>query len=138
MSTGPIGAIIVELRDANIASKRVSGHEPAMGWARGTGSYQRFVVVSDLGGPPVRNVVHRKRIGVRAYGVTGQDAEALYGEIQDVLHLAGPRLPGNLRPIYNSRDDTGGSEQRDPDTQQPYYDGVYVVTHWFGPPLAGS
>ena len=135
MSTGPEGAIIAELRAANIASKRVRGYEPDDGDARGPGSYQRFVVVVDLGGAPVREIIHRKRILVRAYGATYQDAEALYGEIQDVLHLAGPRLPGNLKPIYNSRDDTGGSEHRDPDTGQPYYEGVFVVTHWIGPAL---
>jgi len=142
MANDPMGAIITELRLLNVASGRVRGSEPAgasddyEGDALGPGHYKRFVVIVDLGGPPVRNIIQRKRYAFRCYGATFQDAAALYGEVQDALHLAGPRLPATLKPLYQTRDSTGGSEHSDPDTGQPYYDGIFVATSWIGPPLS--
>ena len=134
MSADPVGTIINELRGANIASGRVRGEEADPGDARDPGHYQRFVVVTDIGGPPVRNIIQRKRIMIRCYGATYQDAGALYGEVQELLHLRGVRATGS-KPILQSRDNTGGSEHHDPETGQPYYDGVFVVTQWIGPSL---
>jgi hypothetical protein len=132
MSADPMGTIIAELVAANVASGRVRGNEPRgrstnyEGDALGPGSYKRFVVVVDLGGPPiVRTAAQGLRYAVRAYGATYQDARALYGEVQDVLHLAGNRIGVAEIPIYQSLDDTGGSAHKDPDTGQPYYDGVF-------------
>jgi hypothetical protein len=143
MSADHIGAIVDELRAQNIAGKRVRAFEPAgastsyEGDALGPGHYKRFVVIVDNGGPPVRHIIHRKRFIVRAYGATMQDAAALYGEVQEALHLVGPRI-GLPKPLYQSRDNTGGSAAKDPNTAQPYYDGVYVITSWIGPALVGS
>lgn len=123
----PLGALITELRTANIASKRVAGFEPDAGWALPKGSYQRFVVLSVLGSPRFhRTPLQETRVGVRAYGATPQDAVALYNEISDVVDNAGPRLVGSKR-IYQSLDDTGGSESKDPDTGQPVATGVVVL-----------
>lgn len=124
----PIGAIVNELRTANIASKRVRGGEPAVGDAKPAGSYQRFVVLVHLAGPRLhRTPMAIHRIAVRAYAPTFQDASVLYGEISDVLDNAGPRLSDAGVAIYQSLDDTGGSAEKDPDTGQPYESGVLEV-----------
>ena len=121
----PMGTIIAELKTANLASGRVRGGEPAPGDARAAGSFQRFVVLTDLGGRRYgRTPLQQLRYGFRCYGSTYQDARALYAELSDTLHIAGPRIGGTGVAIYQSVDDTGGSANRDPDTQQPYYDGV--------------
>jgi hypothetical protein len=123
-----MGALIAELRAANIASQRVRGGEPAPGDAKAAGSYQRFVVLSRLGvSREHRAPMQEVRIGVRAYGVTFQDAAALYGQISDVVDNAGPRLSGSGVAIYQSLDDTGGTAEKDPDTGQPYESGVIAL-----------
>jgi hypothetical protein len=121
----PLGALIVELRNAGIASGRVRGGEPAKDDAKGAGSYQRFVVLVRLGAARLHRAgVADHRIGVRAYGATAQDAAALWGEISDAIDNAGPRLSASGVAIHQSLDATGGNAQRDPDTGQPYEDGV--------------
>jgi hypothetical protein len=124
----PVGAVVTELRTANIASKRVRAGEAAPGDAKDAGTFQRFVVLVVLG----YQRLHRApmaiwRLGVRAYAPTFQDATVLFGEISDALDNAGPRLSASGVPIYQSLDDTGGSAGKDPDTQQPYMDGVVEV-----------
>src|SRR5262245_34176928 len=123
-----MGLLITELRTANIASGRVRAMEPDAGDAKDAHSYQRFVVIVDLGGEPVRHVIQRLRYAIRCYGATKQDARDLWGDVRDALHLAGIRRNISGVVIYNSRDDTGGSVHRDPDTGQPYYDGTYEIT----------
>ncbi len=124
----PMGMLVDELRDANIASGRVRTQQPDKNDAKDARHYQRFVVIVDLGGPPVRQTIQRLRYAVRTYGATKQDARALWGEVQEVWHLAGPRISLSGVAVYQTRDDTGGSAFTDPDTGQPYYDGVYEVT----------
>lgn len=134
----PMGSVIYELRAANVASKRVRAGEaaPAVvvngvtvdGDVRPFGSFQRFVVISDLGGPRFhRTPLQILRYAIRCYGVTYQDARDLYGEVSDVLDNAGPRYGPTDVPIYQTLDDTGGSAGKDPDTGQPYYDGVFEI-----------
>lgn len=124
----PMGLLIEELRTANVASGRVRTFQPDVGDARSHATgYRRFVVLVDLGGEPIRQIIQRRRIAVRAYGVTKEDASRLYNEVRDVWHLAGIRSDSGV-VVYNSRDDTGGSIHTDPDTGQPYYDGVYEIT----------
>jgi hypothetical protein len=127
----PLGALIVELRNANIAGGRVRGGEPAPkaagyeGDALGPGHFKRFVVLVRLGADRLhRTPVATHRIGVRAYGATYQDAAALYGEISDLLDNAGPRLTNAGVAIYQSLDISGGNAERDPDTSQPFEVGV--------------
>ena len=124
----PTGTIVAELRTAGLASGRVAAGEAPPAWAQGPGHYQRFVVLTRL----VTNRVKRApvqvvRLGFRCYGVTWQDAAALYGELSDALHLAGPRIGGTGVGVYLTTDDQGGSAQKDPDTSQPYEDGVIAL-----------
>lgn len=133
-----MGALIAELRAASIASGRVRGGEPAPGDAKAAGSYQRFVVLTRLGYQRLhRTPLAIHRIGVRAYAPTFQDAAALYGEISDVIDNAGPRMSAAELPIYQTLDDIGSGASKDPDTHQPYEEGVielFAGTHV----LAGS
>lgn len=134
----PTGAIIRELQVANLASGRVRGFEPAPDDALGPGHFKRFVVITRLPGParehraPFQYVV----LGVRAYGATAQDAVALYGELSDALDNIGPRLSSAGLPIYNTLDDTSAGTIRDPDTKQPYAEGVFSV--YAGTDVLGS
>lgn len=124
----PIGALVTELRTANIASQRVRGGEPAPGDAQPAGSFQRFVVLTDLGHRRLhRTPMQIVRVGVRAYAATFQDAAALYGEVSDALDNAGPRLSASRLPIYQSLDDTGSGASKDPATDQPYEEGVLEI-----------
>lgn len=124
----PVGALVAELKVANIASKRVRGGEPAVGDAKPEAQWQRFVVLVVLGYQRLhRTPMAIWRIGVRAYSATFQDATVLYGEISDAIDNAGPRLSDSGVPIYQSLDDTGGSAGTDPATKQPYMDGVIEV-----------
>jgi hypothetical protein len=124
----PMGSILYELRVANVASKRVRAAEPAPGDAQPHGSYQRFVVVVDLGGPRQHRMpLQVLRYAIRAYGVTYQDARDLYGECSDVLDNAGPRYGPTDVALYQTLDDTGGSASKDPDTGQPVYEGIFEI-----------
>lgn len=136
--TDPMGSILAQLRTANIASKRVRGNEPAPatsingvvteGDARGPGSYQRFVVLVDLGGPRLhRTPMQTTRFVLRAYGVTPQDARALYGECSDELDNGGPRYGASGVAIYQSLDESGGAFGKDPTTSQPFYEGTFQI-----------
>lgn len=121
----PLGALITELKNAGIASGRVRGGEPAPGDATKPGSFQRFVVLVRLGYQRLhRTPIQTVRVGVRAYAATHQDAAALYGLISDAIDNAGPRLSASGIPIHQSLDASGGNAQEDPDTGQPYEDGV--------------
>lgn len=127
----PMGALIAELKAANIASQRIRGGEPAgktatyEGDALGPGAYKRFVVLVMLGWLRLpRAPVAFHRIGVRAYGSTYQDAVALFGEISDQIHNAGPRIGASNVIVYQTLDTVGGNSSKDPVTGQPYADGV--------------
>jgi hypothetical protein len=121
----PLGTLITELRNANIAGGRVRGGEPAPGDAKQAGSYQRFVVLVRLGADRLhRAPIAFHRIAVKAYGVTYQDAAALWGEISDLLDNGGPRVSGSGVPIYQTLDASGGNAEKDPDTRQPFEAGV--------------
>lgn len=126
-----MGALIVELREAGLANERVRGAEPAPGDAEGPPgpsgepSYQRFIVLSHLGGIRLhRAPLQWPRVGVRCYGATPQDAQALWGELTAYLDNRGPRVTSSGVATYQSLDDTGGAGNFDPDTHQPYTEGV--------------
>jgi len=129
----PIGALVTEMRTANIAGKRVRGKEPAgqstgyEGDALAAGSYKRFVVLSRLGiGRLGRVPAMDARIGIRAYGVTAEDAANLAGEVSDFLNARGGRKVGSVW-LYQSIDDGDWASGTDPATQQPYESGVITV-----------
>ena len=134
-----LGKLVLEVRDDDgvdaIAHGRVRGTDPAAAVLHPTtkaviatadvqpsGSYNAFVVMSLLDDPRVspRVPAHRARIGVRCYGRTRAEAAALRWAVSDALHLVGPRLKANGLAIYQTLDDSGGSQASDPDTQQPY------------------
>jgi hypothetical protein len=121
------GKVLSELADdAAVAAltDRVRGHVPGPGDAQGPGAYVPFVVLLDLGGPPMRRVpLQRASIAVRCYGVTPQGAKALYVACSNAVHDIGPRTEGSIY-IYDSADSTGGEEGADPRTKQPYVEFV--------------
>lgn len=121
------GAMLGELRnDATVSAitDRIRGHYPGPDDAKGVDEFVPFVVLTDLGGPPMRRVpIQRGVIGFRCYGVTPQGAKALYVACSNVIHDVGPRIHGTVL-IYDSADGTGGDEGADPRTKQPYVEGV--------------
>ena len=129
--------ILIELRDdedvADIVGvnptsdpPRVRGFEPAPGDAKGPGEYKAFVVVVQLDAPRLgRLPVQRPRIAVSCYGRTLQEAAALRWACSNAIHYIGPRTHTNGLGIYISRDDTGGEQEKDPDTKQPLQ--VFIV-----------
>ena len=122
--------ILLELRDDAevdaIVDGRVRGFEPAPGDAQGAGDYKAFVVVVQLDAPRLGRIpVQRPRIAVRCYGRTPQEAAELRWACSNALHNTGPRVHTNRLGIYQSMDDTGGEQEKDPDTKQPLQ--VFVV-----------
>lgn len=122
------GKVITEVGDdvAVLAiTDRVRGHVPAPGDANQAGSYVPFVVLVDLGGPPMqRTPVQFATVTARCYGVTPQGAKALFVAVSNALHAIGPRTHGTIG-IYRSWDGTGGDESADPRTKQPYVEGTF-------------
>jgi hypothetical protein len=127
----PTGTLVREIRAypaVAAITARIRTVEPAADDIRGGGTgdpYVPFVVISRAGAPRERRVgVQRARYGVRAYGTTPTQATALYGAVSDAIHNAGPRIhaaTGVL--VFRSYDDTGGTADRDPNTQQPLEQG---------------
>lgn len=121
------GKVLSELADddgVSAITDRIRGHVPGPDDARGPGEYVPFVVLSDLGGPPMRRVpLQRPSISVRCYGVTPQGAKALYVACSNAVHDVGPRAHSGVY-IYDSADSTGGEEGSDPRTKQPYVEFV--------------
>lgn len=125
----PFGKVLLELADdsgVGAITSRVRGHLPGPNDAKGAGEFVPFVVVIDLGGPPLQKTpVQFLSLDVRCYGATPQGAKALYVACSNALHDMGPRTHGTVG-IYRSKDSTGGSEGSDPATKQPYVEGTFV------------
>jgi hypothetical protein len=66
--------------------------------------------------------------GIRCYGATPQNAFAVWGAVVKALHQVGPRTKSNGLLIYKSIVLTGGTQDRDPDTQQPVVTGSIRLT----------
>lgn len=118
------GKLLIELRDDlevdAIVDGRVRGFEPAPGDIQPKGSYKAFVVIVALDTVRMmRSPVQRATFAIRCYGATPQGAMALYGACSDAIHNIGPRLHSDTG-IYISADTTGGTAEKDPDSQQPY------------------
>lgn len=122
----PMGKLITEIRaDSAVTAitTRIRGGEAAPGDS--ARPYQPFVVLVRLGLEREPRVpIQRLRIGFRCYGATFQQAAQLYGAVSDAIHNVGPRIGATGVVIYRSFDDTGGAASKDPDTGQPYEDGV--------------
>lgn len=132
MTLDPFGKVLIELREDAVVSAitdRIRGHEPGPEDAKGPGEFLAFVVVSDLGtirgrrGLPIQT----PRVNVRCYADTYTNAKALYLACSDALHDVRPRVHSNGLGIYASHDETGGSEGSDPQTHQPYVEGVFEL-----------
>jgi hypothetical protein len=129
----PMGAIIAELRaDAHVAAlvgTRVRGFEPAEGDAQGPQAYQSFIVVSALSVPPHPRVpITFAEYAIRAYGRTAQGAWAVWAAVVKALHMTGERVKANGLGIYQTFVLTGGTQDSDPDTNQPLVTGTIRVT----------
>jgi hypothetical protein len=125
--------LLVEIRDDAdvdaIVDGRVRGVEPAPGDAGWTtdGDGNRtfsnaFVVLVQLDAPRLgpRVPLQAAVIAVRCYGRTHAEAAALRWAVSNAVHNLSPRVKANGLGIYQSRDDSGGEQLVDPDTQQPY------------------
>lgn len=100
------------------------------GDARGPGSYVAFIVIVQLDAPRIspRVPVQRAVLAIRCYGRTRQEAAALRWAVSDVLNIAGGREHTNGLHIYQSIETSGGEDQKDPDTKQPY-ETVVLAAH---------
>lgn len=134
----PVGKLLTDLReDSDVAAivganptepvvPRVRAPKPGTGDAQPLGKYRAFIVIATLATPRLPSVpVQRARHVVRCYGRTPEEAGNLYAAASSALHHRGPRQTGSGHGIYVSHDDTGGTYEEDPDTNQPVY--VFVV-----------
>ena len=120
----PTGAVITEIRGGTLMSMltdRVRGFEPAPEDLQPPGNYKRFVVVVGIDVPPdPRLPITDAHFVARCYGTTPQDAFLVYSGVVDAIHGEGPRVKNSGLGIYQSFIETGGTTEKDPDTQQPY------------------
>jgi len=134
----PLGKLLTEIRSdagviaiagANPSSSpaRVRGFEPAPrtdsydGDAHGPGEYRAFVVLVNLGGQRWYRVpIQQPRFVARCYGRNPAEAAQLAAAVSDSIHYIGPRVATNGLGIYASFEDSGGEQDRDPDTDQPF------------------
>jgi hypothetical protein len=125
--TDPTGALLVEIRDELVAAgitNRVRAGEPAPGDEQSPGSYVRFVVLVALSLPPDPMLpTMDATYAARCYGTTPQDAVLVWRYVTDAVHRIGPRVKTSGLGIYRSWM-TDGTPDKDPDTQQPFMNGV--------------
>lgn len=137
--------LLTEIRDddavAAIVGTRVRGFEPAppvrhpdtgavleKGDARqGTTQdpYVAFVVLVQLDAPREKRMpVQRAVIAARCYGRTPAEAASLRWAVSKAVHPStgprGVRVHANGLGIYQSFDEAGGEQEKDPNTEQPY------------------
>ena len=135
----PMGSLIAEAKAdpdlGALVSDRVRGFEPKgktdtyEGDALGPGSYKSFVVISALSVPPHTRVpITFAEYTVRCYGVTAQGAWEVWAAFVKAFHMTGERVKGNGLGIYQTYILTGGSQDKDPDTDQPVVTGTMRVT----------
>lgn len=140
----PSGPIIVEAREdpdvAALVSARVRGPEPAKDDAKGAGEYQAFVTVACLSAPPFFGVpITFAEYALNAYGVTYQNAWAVWGALVKCFHKTGPRVKANGLVIYQTLAISGGTEDSDPATKQPVVRGtIRVIASTLAVETAGS
>lgn len=134
----PMGALIAEAKAdldvATLVSTRVRGFEPAPqtdtydGDSHGPGEYKAFVVIAALDVPPhISLPITFADYALNAYGVTHQNAWAVWAALVKAFHKVGARMKSNGLGIYQSIVITGGAQDRDPDTQQPVVRGTLRI-----------
>ncbi len=137
----PVGSIIAELRaDSHVAAlvgTRVRGGQPAEEDQAGPTDWRAFIVVVTLDEPPhVYLPILRGVYAVNCYGVTFQNARAVWGAVVKAMHRKGPREKGNGLGIFDSVAETGGEQDTDPDTGQPVVRGTLRL-NFTGASIAG-
>lgn len=125
----PFPALIAEARaDSHVAAlvgDRVRGARPRPGDIKGPGEYQAFVVFSSLSVPPhISLPVTFAEFAMNAYGVTDENAWAVYAAIVKTFHAVRTRTKSNGLGIFQSLVVTGGFQDVDPDTSQPVVRGT--------------
>jgi hypothetical protein len=125
MNWDPLGKAVIEARaDAGIAAIvgiRVSGFEPKKEWIKGPGEYVAHVVLVVDGIQRMRRVpIQRPRLVARCVGRTPEEAAALGVAVSNAFHDQGGRVHANGLGIYRSFADSGGDQDKDPDTDQPF------------------
>lgn len=126
-----VGKLVIELRDDPavdaIVAGRVRGFEPKSGDADGPKNYKAHVVIVQLASERIsQTAVQRFTCAIRCYGLTPPQAAELRWACSNALHLAGGRLHDNGLHIYQTVDESGGEQLKDPDTDQPYQ--IFIVT----------
>lgn len=125
-----MGFLLTTIRDdagVSALTTRIRGGEPAKGDALGPGSYQRFVVLVNLGHDRSLTGMQSLRVAARCYGTTYADASLVAGAVSDAIHNIGPRLNAAGVGIWRMYDDVGMGAEADPDTGQPHEDIVIEV-----------
>jgi hypothetical protein len=96
----------------------------------GSGHYRAFIVVATLDDPPWpggRVPVQRALYSVACYGSTYQNARAVWGAVVKAIHLVGESVSAAGLGVYLSAIDSGGAQDKDPDTGQPLFRGTIRV-----------
>lgn len=128
----PTGFLLTTIRDypaVAALTTRVRGGEPAPGDALGAGSYQRFIVLAQIGRLREKRVpVQEVRYVARAYGLTAQDAVTLAGTVSDAIHNRKARANASGVQIWASFEDGGGDATNDPATGQPMVPVIVSIT----------
>ena len=125
MTPDVLPKLITELRaDAALAAlvgDRIAGVEPKGAWVKGPGQYVAHVVLVQLDASRItRTPVQRFVIEARCYGRDFAEAAAVRWAVSEALHLAGGRTFANGLGIYQTLDESGGAQEKDPQTDQPY------------------
>jgi hypothetical protein len=132
----PQGTLIRMIRnDADVAAlvaSRVRGYEPMgqifqnghmvyAGDARGKEDYIAFIVVSALSAPPHRRVpVTWAEYSARCYGATPEHAWQVWAALVKALHETAPFVTNTGQGVYKTAIVSGGTQDHDPDTRQPF------------------
>jgi len=130
----PIQAAIAELAAATAVQaivgvdatgvRRIRPVEPGPGDSLGAGHFIPFVVVSVLDARRIPYTpVRANTIGLRCYGATYAQAEALYLAAEAVFADRGARAAVSGLGIWHSSI-AGGMPDKDPDTFQPLFHGI--------------
>lgn len=124
-----LGALIVEARTDEdlraLVGTRVRGQGPGPGDVQPKGSYRAFVVLHILDAPPHPSLpISFAEIGVRCYGTDPDNAWDVWRAFVKVFHATRVRTKASGLGIYRTAVLTGGTQDADPDTQQPLVTGT--------------
>lgn len=135
-----LGSLIVELRNNTdlraLVNVRVRGRHPApespdspgSGDVQSRGSYKNYVVLDILSAPPDPYLpVTFAEVGARCYGTNEEVAWAVWGALVAAVHDTEARVKASGLGIYKTKAVTGGTQENDPDNDQPFVTGSISV-----------